>query len=217
MSQRPRHGSLRPSAITVAVAAVVVVADQLATSWAVHRLSRGPLHIIGPLTLQLQVNTGSAFGLAQGWAPVIGALAVVVVVVLIVVSRRAGSDGMAAALGLVVGGAVGNLVDRVFRHYHGGVVDFIALHFWPTFNVADACITVGIVLVAWGLWRGPGLTSPGGAGGAEGSRGGSGQADLVAVHDDHEIRAVPEAVPETVPDAAPEGAAGAVRPPPARP
>lgn len=153
MTTTGHRGSLRRLGITVVVAAVVVAVDQVATSWAVDRLARGPIHVLGPLDLQLQVNTGSAFGLAQGWAPVIGALAVVVVVVLVAVSRRAGSDGLAAALGLVVGGAVGNLADRIFRHYHGGVVDFIALHFWPTFNVADACITVGVVLVAWSLWR----------------------------------------------------------------
>lgn len=168
MTTTGHRGSLRRLAITVVVAGVVVVVDQVATSWAVHRLAQGPIHVLGPLDLQLQVNTGSAFGLAQGWAPVIGALAVVVVVVMIAASRRAGSDGMAAAIGLVVGGALGNLVDRIFRHYHGGVVDFIALHFWPTFNVADACITVGVVLVAWGLWRsssdargeGPNRTTP---------------------------------------------------------
>lgn len=157
MSERRRNGSLRPLIVTVVVAAAVVVVDQLVTSWAVHRLAQGPIHVVGPLNLQLQVNTGSAFGLAQGWAPVIGALAAVVVVVLVALSRRATSTGLAVAIGLVAGGAVGNLVDRVFRHYRGGVVDFIALRFWPTFNVADACITVGIVLVAWSLWRGPGL------------------------------------------------------------
>jgi len=159
LNDRRRHGPLRRSAIMMAVAVAVVIVDQVVTSWAVHRLVRGPIHVIGPLDLQLQVNTGSAFGLAQGWAPVIGALALVMVVVLVVATRRAQSDGMAAAIGLVVGGAVGNLVDRVFRHYHGGVVDFIALRFWPTFNVADACITVGIVFVAWGLWRGSSPTT----------------------------------------------------------
>jgi signal peptidase II len=141
-------------AIVLVVAAVAVVADQLSTSWAVHRLARGPIHVLGPLSFQLEVNTGSAFGLARGWAPVIAALAVLVVVVLVALARRLQSTGQAVAVGLVVGGALGNLYDRVLRHYHGGVVDFIALGFWPTFNVADACITVGVVALAW-MWLWP--------------------------------------------------------------
>ena len=68
--------------------------------------------------------------------------------------RRVQSTPIAVALGLVVGGALGNLADRVFRSHHGAVVDFIALHFWPTFNVADSCIVVGGILAAVLLWRG---------------------------------------------------------------
>lgn len=127
---------------------MVVTADQLTKTWAVDRLTKGAIHVIGPLDLSLTVNTGGAFGLAQGWAPVIASLAVLLVAVLLVAARHARSTFLAVSLGLVVGGAVGNLADRVFRGYHGGVVDFIDFHFWPTFNVADSCITVGTVLVA---------------------------------------------------------------------
>jgi signal peptidase II len=56
-----------------------------------------------------------------------------------------------------LGGALGNLCDRFFRDDHGAVVDFVALHFWPTFNVADACIVVGCVLLAISLLRAPRL------------------------------------------------------------
>lgn len=139
----------------MAVAAVVVGLDQWAGTWAVHRLSRGPVHVLGPIDLELGVNTGAAFSLGRGWAPVFAVLAAVVVVVLVLASRRAWSDGLAVAVGLVVGGAAGNLVDRLARPYHGGVVDYIDLHWWPTFNVADACITVGVVLIAVSLWRSP--------------------------------------------------------------
>ncbi len=148
-----RHRPARRFVLTVLVAVVVVVVDQVATTWAVHRLTHGPIHIVGPVQLRLEVNTGSAFGLAQGWAPVIGAIAVVAIVVMVVASWRVRSTAMAVALGLVIGGAAGNLVDRVARHYHGGVVDFIDLKYWPTFNVADACITVGVIVLAWSLWR----------------------------------------------------------------
>jgi signal peptidase II len=68
---------------------------------------------------------------------------------------RARSAGVALSVGLVLGGKLGNLCDRVFRSHHGSVVDFITLTHWPTFNVADACITIGgISLVVAQLRRG---------------------------------------------------------------
>lgn len=150
----------------MAVAAVVVAADQASKSWAVHRLSQGPVHVVWKLDFELSYNTGSAFGLVKGWAPVLAALAVVVVVVLLASLRGVRSWAMTVALGLVVGGAVGNLADRVLRG-HGAVVDFVALHFWPTFNVADSGITVGVLLAALSLWRASGAPGPatGGDGG----------------------------------------------------
>ena len=154
--------------MTVAVAAAVVAADQVTKSWAVHRLGQGSIHVVWKLDFVLSYNTGSAFGLVQGWAPVLAALAVVVVVVLLASVRGVRSWAMTLALGLVVGGAVGNLSDRLFRGHQGGVVDFVALHFWPTFNVADSCIVVGVALAALSLWRDPraaGASASDGAGG----------------------------------------------------
>jgi len=122
--------------------------------------------VIWKLDLVLQYNSGGAFSLAQGWAPVIGGVAVVVVAALLVFVRHARSDAVAAALGLIVGGALGNLSDRVFRSHHGAVVDFIAFHFWPTFNVADSCIVIGGFLIVILMWRsqpahvGPTRTAP---------------------------------------------------------
>jgi signal peptidase II len=134
----------------------VVAADQATKTWAVHRLSTGPIHIVWKLDLVLSYNSGSAFGLAQGWAPVLSALAGLIVVALLAVLRGVRSWPMSLALGLVLGGALGNLSDRVVRGHHGAVVDFIALHFWPTFNVADSCIVIGVILAAVLLWRGEG-------------------------------------------------------------
>ena len=137
----------------MAVAAVVVLVDQLTKSWAVHRLSHGSIHVVWKLDFELSYNSGASFGLGRGWAPVIATLAVATVVVLVAAVRHVRSTFLAVALGLVIGGALGNLADRVFRGHHGAVVDFVALHFWPTFNVADACVVVGAVAAAFMLSR----------------------------------------------------------------
>ena len=94
--------------------------------------------MIGTLDFQLSRNTGASFSLFQGKAFVLVPVAVVLVGALLVMAWRAPSAGRAAILGLILGGALGNLADRFFRDDHGAVVDFVALHFWPTFNVADA-------------------------------------------------------------------------------
>jgi signal peptidase II len=136
------------------VAAVVVLVDQLSKSWAVSRLSHGPIHVVGPLDLELQRNTGSAFSLFQGEAVVLVIVAVILVGVLLVMAGRAPTSGRAVVFGLILGGALGNLADRLFRGENGAVIDFIALHVWPTFNVADSCIVVGCVLLVVSLMRG---------------------------------------------------------------
>jgi signal peptidase II len=151
--ERPRRDALRRLLIAGTVAVVVVAADQATKSWAVHRLSRGPIHVVWKLDLQLTYNSGAAFSFAQGWAPVLGGVAVVAVLVVLGAVRRVQSTAIAVALGLVAGGAIGNLADRVVRSHRGSVIDFIALHFWPTFNVADSCVVVGGILAAALLWR----------------------------------------------------------------
>jgi signal peptidase II len=151
--------SLGPRRLLVALAvmAAVVLADQLTKWWALTRLSSGPIHIIGTLDLELSRNTGVSFSLFQGKAFVFIPIGLVLVAGLMVMAWRAPSTGRAAVLGLILGGALGNLSDRIFRSDHGAVVDFIALHFWPTFNVADASIVIGCVLLLVSLVRGPRL------------------------------------------------------------
>jgi signal peptidase II len=139
--------------LAAVVAACVVTCDQLTKTWAEDRLARGAIHVIWKLDLSLAFNSGSAFSLAQGWAPILAGMAVLAVVVLLAVVRHVGSSTMACALGLVVGGAAGNLCDRIFRSHHGSVIDFIAFHFWPTFNLADTAIVVGAAWAAWLSWR----------------------------------------------------------------
>ena len=144
---------MRSLAVAVCVAASVVLVDQLTKWWALNRLTSGPIHVIGTLDFVLSRNTGASFSLFQGRAAILAPVAVILIVVLGVMAWRAPSAGRAAVFGLIIGGALGNLSDRLFRGDHGAVVDFIALHFWPTFNVADACIVVGCALLVVSLAR----------------------------------------------------------------
>jgi len=145
----------RRLAVAAAVVVAVVALDQLTKWWALRRLDSGPVHVLGTFDLELSRNTGSAFSLFQGRGPLLAVVAVVLVAVLGTLAWRAPTVGRAAVLGLIAGGALGNLSDRVFRGDHGAVVDFVDLHFWPTFNLADACITVGCVLLVVSLLRAP--------------------------------------------------------------
>ena len=141
----------------LAVAGVVVVLDQLTKIWAVAALSDGPVDVIGTLLqFRLTRNPGGAFSLGTGLTPVLAVLAVVMVVYIVRTTRRTADVVMAYSLGLVLGGAVGNLVDRMVRSpgvLRGEVVDFIKVPHWPTFNVADCAITVGVILIAVRGWR----------------------------------------------------------------
>jgi signal peptidase II len=145
--------------VTAAVAGAVVVADQVTKSVVVADLHR-PVHVVGPFGLALGYNSGSAFSLFTGAPAAVAAVAVVLVGVLVVLAWRAPSMPVAVAVGLVLGGALGNLADRAFRGHHGDVVDFVTLTHWPTFNVADACVTVGVVLLVVFYWRAAGAGSP---------------------------------------------------------
>jgi signal peptidase II len=143
----------RRAAVAAAVMVGVVAADQLSKWWAVTRLARGPIHVIGTVDLELSRNTGASFSQFQGKAFVLVPVALLLIAVLAVMVWRSPTTGRAALLGLILGGALSNLCDRFFRDDHGAVVDFVALHFWPTFNVADASIVVGCILLLVSLAR----------------------------------------------------------------
>ncbi|MGZ4638537.1 MAG: signal peptidase II [Actinomycetes bacterium] len=138
--------------LLLAVAASVLVLDVLTKHLVVDRLSsRDPVELVdGLLTLRLVRNPGAAFGFASGLTVVLTLVAAVVVVVILRAARRLRSTGWAVALGLVLGGALGNLGDRIFRHpapLRGMVIDFIELPHWPVFNLADSAIVTGGVLL----------------------------------------------------------------------
>lgn len=129
---------------TVGVAAIVIAADQATTSWALANLRR-PEHLVGPLGLALQYNSGTAFSLFSAGGSWIVAVVTALLVALCWLAWRARRMWIGVAYGLVLGGALGNLGDRLFRGHRGDVVDFVTLSHWPTFNLADAAITVGVV------------------------------------------------------------------------
>jgi signal peptidase II len=144
-----RLGTLqgRRLALVVLVAGLVVVCDQVTKALAIDELSNGPVHLLGPLSLVLAFNTGIAFSIGAGFGLPIVVLVIVVIGLLVYLSTGATSRLAAVAIGLVLGGALSNLGDRLFRARGGAVVDFIHTGFWPTFNVADASIVVGCALL----------------------------------------------------------------------
>jgi signal peptidase II len=154
-------------ALMLVVAAAVLALDQGTKAWAVAALDDGHvIELVGSLQLQLTRNAGAAFSLGNGRGPLISLLALVVVALLLRTGRHAASRPMAVALGLVLGGAFGNLIDRAFRtddgFLGGAVIDFIDLQWWPVFNLADSAIVVGAILLFLVQWRdtGPERESP---------------------------------------------------------
>ena len=137
--------------LLLGVAAVVLIADQLTKWWAMEALDDRMIDLVGSLRLRLVMNYGSAFSIAQGRGALISLLALVIVAVLLRSGRYATRPASALAIGLVVGGAIGNLLDRAFREgdgfLGGGVVDFIDLQWWPVFNIADSAIVVGAIVL----------------------------------------------------------------------
>ena len=158
--QDARGASLtRPARLLAAVAATVFALDLLTKYLVVEHLeNQDPIRLLGgALLLDVSRNPGAAFSFAQGATVLFTAVAVTVVVVIIRTARRLGSAWWGLSLGLLLGGATGNLVDRVFRSPgpgRGAVVDFIDFRVWPVFNVADSAIVVGGLLAVLLSFRG---------------------------------------------------------------
>jgi signal peptidase II len=133
------------------VSVTVVVLDQLSKTWVENRLADGSvIHLVGSLQFSLGYNSGMAWSTGTGFGPYIGLLATVVVVALLVSLRRVDNPLSATGVSLVIGGALGNVCDRMFRGtgwMHGRVIDFIDLKWFPAFNVADSAISVGAILL----------------------------------------------------------------------
>lgn len=135
----------------VLLALAVVAVDQLTKHWAVNELADNrTIEVFWTLQWNLAFNSGMAFSRGQGLGPVIAVVATIVIVWLLASLRGAGGRTATIGMGLVIGGAAGNLVDRIFRGdawLRGAVVDFIDFQWFPIFNIADIAINVGAGLL----------------------------------------------------------------------
>lgn len=133
------------------VVALIVACDQVTKHWALNRLSGGrTIDLVGSLRFNLAFNKGMAFSQGTGFGPVIGAVAFIVIIVIVLWMRRSARGMPALAAGLIVAGALGNLIDRLFRGdawLRGAVVDFIDLQWFPVFNLADSAISIGAAIM----------------------------------------------------------------------
>ena len=143
--------------LLAAVALLGLVADIVTKSVVVATLQPWePVELLGGMVyFQLLRNPAAAFGLGEGMTPLLTVFAMLVAVGIGWFARKIRTPGWAIGFGLVLAGALGNLVDRLFRPpgpFHGHVVDFVSVfapngEVWPVFNIADSCICVGAVLI----------------------------------------------------------------------
>ncbi|HSM67490.1 MAG TPA: signal peptidase II [Ilumatobacteraceae bacterium] len=138
----------------LAIASGVVLADQLTKHWAVTGLGDDRvIDVVWTLRFNLAFNNGMAFGQARGFGPVIAVVATLVIVYLLISLRDQTSRLSTVGMGLLIGGAAGNLIDRLFRGdawLNGAVVDFIDFQWFPIFNIADMAVNVGAGLLILG-------------------------------------------------------------------
>lgn len=146
----------RRYAVALAIAAVVVALDLLTKRWAAGRFTTAPEAVIdGVLALRFVENPGGAFSILPraGW--LLGVAAVIALVFVLALLRTERPRWEVVGFGLVIGGALGNLFDRVLRGpglLDGPVIDWIDFLFIPTFNVADMSVTFAVVVLLVGAW-----------------------------------------------------------------
>ena len=160
----PKDPSPRPRrlGLLVAVAVVAYTIDVVTKTYAVSSLAgQAPVEVLGDfLQLRLTRNPGAAFSLGTSATLALSLISIVVVGVVLWVGRKVVSPLWAVALGLLLGGAMGNLTDRVLRApapehlLQGHVVDFLELPHWPVFNMADSAIVLAAALIILQSFRG---------------------------------------------------------------
>lgn len=147
-----RSKTLIRKGAALAIAAAVVLLDQLTKSWALRAAPPGSSVELLPGLLRVHVsqNSGVAFSMLRNAGTILVVGIIIAVVVILFALKSSEGWWQALSLGLVLGGAVGNLVDRLTRGpglLDGRVVDWIDPSFFPTFNIADSAITIGVVLL----------------------------------------------------------------------
>ena len=138
-------------ALRPAVVLAIIAVDRATKLWAMRDLRfHGPIPVLPFFELSYVENTGAAFGLGRGANGFFIVVSSVMIIILARLFRRWPKTDLWLQAGgtLVLAGAIGNVYDRLAYRF---VVDFLYIHHWPVFNVADSCITVGAVLLAWGL------------------------------------------------------------------
>jgi signal peptidase II len=137
----------------LAVALGVSVIDALTKYWARHSLAHHGDHVLGPLWLRLQFNTGVSFSIDRSLPLLTTIVTVVIAVVVAGVGLRANRGTPTLGFGLLIGGGIANVIDRLAASPHE-VTDFIAVGWFPDFNAADAAITIGFLVVMLAALRG---------------------------------------------------------------
>lgn len=154
---RGAHLLIRRYLIGLGIAAAIVAADLLTKRYAALHFDGNPVEIIpGFFGFTFVENPGGAFGMFQNGGVIIGIAALIITLVVLVALAAERPMAETVALGLVVGGAVGNLVDRFARGdgiIDGPVIDWVELWWIPTFNIADASVTVAVALLLIHAWR----------------------------------------------------------------
>lgn len=123
----------------------VIGLDQVTKQLALEYLADEPIDVIrGALTLRLNYNAGGAFGILESTPGFFLIATIVVAAAIVLWARKIDEPSWGLCLGMILGGGLGNLIDRLFRATGGRVVDFIDLHVWPIFNIADSFIVLGV-------------------------------------------------------------------------
>ena len=151
-----RTNVFRSLTILCAISLIIFISDQLTKRLIVQVLEPGeslsPIPGLGRIFQFTYItNTGAAFGLFPNWGNIFIIIALIVVIGIVYYFPAVDNRLVQLSLGLQLGGAIGNLWDRIFNDGH--VIDFVDIGFWPIFNIADISIVTGVVLLAFWLWQ----------------------------------------------------------------
>jgi signal peptidase II len=143
----------RPNVTVVVIALVVTALDAASKIWARHALAQRATHVWSGVWLRLQYNSGISFSFDRSWPLVTTVATVAVAIVVVIVGLQSRPGAPTIGFGLLIGGGLANVIDRVAASPHR-VTDFIAVSSFPVFNVADVAITVGFIVLMVAALRG---------------------------------------------------------------